>query len=155
MDRLPHRHLTTMTAQVDFAHLTAIGATRAGVRGIANVTGGRIEGERLRGRVIGGHDWYVTRADGTLAIDVRLTLETDDGATVLLFYQGHMLGSPDAMARFRRGELLAADEYRLEVTARFECGGEGYVWLNDVIAIGIGEQTAAGPIYHFFEIGRD
>ena len=80
MESLPHRHLTTLTLDVDFARITAVGTTPAGFRGIAPVSGGRFAGERVTGRVLPGHDWFVTRADGALAIDVRLTLETDDGA---------------------------------------------------------------------------
>jgi hypothetical protein len=57
------------------------------------------------------------------------------------------------MARFRRGQLLSPDEYSLAITARFECGMEAYAWLNNAIVVGIGEQTATGPIYRLFEIG--
>jgi hypothetical protein len=28
-----------------------------------------------------------------------------------------------------------------------------YGWLNNVIAVGTGEQTAAGPVYSILEIG--
>ena len=155
MDRLPHRHLTTLSLEVDFANLVGIGPIRAGTRGIATVTGGRFAGERLTGRVIGGQDWFMRREDASLSLDVRLTLATDDGATVYLGYTGQMLAAPEAMARFARGETLSADEYRLEATGAFECGVEQYRWLNDVIAVAVGEQTPAGPVYRFFEIGRD
>ena len=150
---LPHRHLTTLTLDVDFAGVVAIGATAAGHRGIAPVRGGRFEGPRLSGNVAPGHDWFVTRADGTLVIDVRLTLTTDDGATLYLSYQGTMRAAPEAMARFRKGERLAPEDYKLHVVARFECGDPRYAWLNDTIVVGIGEQTLAGPIYRLFDIG--
>ncbi len=152
MHSLPHRPLATLSLTVDFAAVVAIGATRAGHRGIAPVTGGRCEGERLKASVRPGHDWFVGRADG-LAIDVRLTLDSDDGATLYLTYTGAMRAAPDAMARFRRGELLAAAEYDLQVVARFECGDPRYAWLNDALVVGIGEQTPGGPVYHLFEIG--
>ena len=150
---LPHRQLTTLTLDVDFAGVVAIGATAAGHRGIAPVRGGRFEGPRLSGNVAPGHDWFVTRADGTLVIDVRLTLTTDDGATLYLSYQGTMRAAPEAMARFRKGERLAPEDYKLHVVARFECGDPRYAWLNDTIVVGIGEQTLAGPIYRLFDIG--
>ena len=155
MEHLPHRHLLTLSLEVDFANLVGIGATRAGTRGIATVTGGLFAGERLTGRVIGGQDWFVRRADTSLALDVRLTLQTDDGASIYLDYRGHMLAQPEAMARFARGEMLATNDYRLEAVGRFECGIARYSWLNDVIAVAVGEQTPAGPVYRFFEIGRD
>ena len=154
MDLLPHRHLATLRLEVDYAGILGIGAVREGLRGVANIMSGRFEGERLQGRVVGGHDWFVRRADGTLAIDVRLTLETDDGAAALLFYQGRMIGSPETMASFRRGALLVPADYSLSVVARWECGDPRYAWLNDLICVGIGEQTPTGPMYRIFEIGR-
>ena len=150
---LPYRHLTTLTLSVDFLAVTPIGATPAGHRGIAPVIGGRFDGERLRGTVLPGHDWFVTRPDGVLVIDVRLTLNTDDGATIYLNYGGRMVGQGDAMARFRKGEKLAAEDYSLTVTAKFECGDPRYAWLNDAIVVGVGAQQPTGPVYTMFEVG--
>lgn len=153
METLPHRHLTTLTLTVDFGSVVPIGAMPAGHRGIATVTGGRFEGQRLSGSVGLGHDWFVTRSDGVLVIDVRLTLTTDDGATIYLTYRGRMTGKGDALARFRKGEMLDAAEYALTVIATFECGDERYRWLNDAIVAGVGAQTPTGPIYTLFEVG--
>ena len=153
METLPHRHLITLTLDVDFAGVVRVGMTPAGHRGIAGVTGGRFDGERLKGTVRPGHDWFVTRPDGALVIDVRLLLDTDDGATIYLTYQGRMTGSDEVMTRFRKGEQLAPTDYSLAIVARFECGAPGYSWLNDVVAAGAGEQTPSGPIYTIFEIG--
>lgn len=155
MEQLPHRHLTTLTLDVDFAGVTPIGATPNGHRAIAPIKGGRFAGERLSGEVLpGGLDWFVVRGDGTLAIDVRLTLRTDDRVLAYLSYRGEMLGAPEAMARFREGEQLAADDYQLCMVARFECGDAHYRWLNQVLAVGIGEQRPDGAVYHIFEIGH-
>ncbi len=154
MESLPHRHLLTLSLTVDFAGVVAIGTTPAGHRGIAPVTGGAFTGERLSGGVAPGHDWFVTRADGALIIDVRLTLTTADGATIYLAYRGRMTGQGDAMARFRKGEVLDVGDYALTVIGSFECGDDRYRWLNDVVAVGVGDQTPAGPVYRFFEVGR-
>jgi hypothetical protein len=154
MESLPHRHLTTLTLDVDFAGVVPIGATPAGHRGIAPVIGGRFEGERLRGTALPGHDWFVTRADGALVIDVRLTLNTDDGATLYLSYQGRMIANAATMARFRKGEQLAPGDYDLTITAKFECGDPRYAWLNDAVVVGVGEHSPGGPIYTLFEVGR-
>ena len=152
MESLPHRHLTTLTLDVDFVGTVPIGPVAAGRRGIAPVRGGSFAGERLSGTVAPGHDWFVARANGDLVLDVRLTLTTGDGAMIYLNYTGLMRGRGDAMARFRKGETLAADDYALEVTGKFECGDPRYAWLNDALVVGVGEQHPTGPIYHFFEI---
>lgn len=155
MTQLQHRHLITLSLTVDFAGMLSIGQTPAGLRRIAPVTGGIFTGERLNGIVLpGGNDWLVNRPDGVMVIDVRLTLQTDDSALVYLTYQGRFLAQSDAaMARFAKGTPLEPHEYSLAMSAKFECGDEHYAWLNNVVAVGTGERTAAGPVYSIFEIG--
>lgn len=154
MDGLPHHLLTTLSLAVDFRSVVRIGETAAGHRGIVPITGGSFAGPRLNGDVLpGGSDWFVTRPDGSLAIDVRLTLRTQDGAHIYLSYAGYFLASPATMARFRAGEQLSHDEYALHAIARFECGDPRYAWLNDTLAVAVGEQTLAGPIYTISAIG--
>ena len=153
MTTLRHAPLTTLTLTVDFRGMTSIGQTPAGLRRIAPVTGGTFAGERLNGTVLGGADWVINRPDGVMVIDVRLTLKTHDDVLVYMTYQGRFLAQPETMARFARGAVLEPAEYSLAITARFECGDARYSWLNDVIAVGTGEQTATGPIYSLFSVG--
>lgn len=152
MTNLNYTHLLTMSLNVDFAGIIAIGQTPTGLRRIAPVTGGEFAGERLRGFVLPGADWVVNRPDGVMVIDVRLVLKTDDDANIYLTYQGRFLAEPEVMARFAKGALLSPQEYSLVMTAKFECGDDRYVWLNNVVAVGTGEQTAAGPVYSIFSI---
>lgn len=150
---LDHSHLFTLVLDVDFAGMVTIGTVPAGRRRIAPVTGGTFAGARLRGTVRPGADWVINRADGVMVIDVRLLLETDDGAPIYLTYQGRFLAAPEAMDRFGRGAQLAPHEYSLAVSARMECGDARYAWLNDAICVGTGTQHLAGPVYEFFVIG--
>ncbi len=153
MPELTHKHLFTLTLSVDFAAMISIGKTPAGRRRIAPVKGGTFSGERLSGNALPGADWVINRPDGAMIIDVRLTLQAQDGAMIYLTYQGRFLAAPEAMERFSKGALLDPSEYSLAVTARLECGDERYAWLNDCVCVGTGTQTATGPIYEFFEIG--
>jgi Protein of unknown function (DUF3237) len=153
MDNLTLLHLMTLTLDVDFRGLQRIGATPAGQRGVAQVTGGRFEGERLSGRVLGGADWFAHRDASVMTIDVRLTLEAEVGGLIYLAYQGRLLAAPEAMARFRKGEQLAANDYSLATTAKFETGHDGLRWLNDIVAVGIGEQLPTGPVYRIYQVG--
>lgn len=153
MRQLPSRHLTTLTLNVGFSAMTNIGQTPQGRRRIAPILGGSFEGERLSGLVQpGGADWVVNRPDGTMVIDVRITLVTHDGAPIYCAYQGLFRAEGEAMARFNRGEQLREDEYRLRTLTRLESGASAYAWLNDLLAIGVGRQTVNGPVYEIFEI---
>ena len=155
MKILPHRHLTTLSLDVDLAAIVTLGDTPAGHRLVAPVAGGVFAGERLSGTVLpGGADWVTRRADGNSIVDVRLTLLTDDGATIGLTYAGCFLGAAGTMQRFVAGQPLEASEYSLQTVAQFETGDARYAWLNDAIVIGVGEQTPAGPAYQLFQIDR-
>ena len=153
MQTLPSTHLTSLTLTVGFDAMTTIGKTPAGLRRIAPVTGGTFSGARLNGIVLGGDDWVINRPDGAMVVDVRLTLKTGDGVAIYLTYQGRFIAAPEVMARFARGAMLELSEYSLAIRATFECGDDRYAWLNNVIAVGRGEQTATGVIYHIFDIG--
>jgi hypothetical protein len=153
MKPLAHKHLITLTLDVDFRGMLVIGQTPAGLRRIAPVTGGLFSGERLSGTVLPGADWVINRPDGVMVIDVRLTLKTAEDVLIYLNYQGRFLADPEPLSRFAKGALLDPDDYSLALIAKFECGDERYAWLNNVVAVGTGEQTLAGPVYSIFEIG--
>ena len=68
-----------------------------GTRPDAEIASARFEGERFKASLLGTvrgrlGDHRTRRQD--LQIDVRLTLETDDGAVVLVHYQGRATRQP-------------------------------------------------------------
>ena len=70
-----------MTLHADLKEPVEIGTGPYGTRNIFEVTGGTFEGSRLRGTILpGGGDWLLIDAEGIGRLDVRATLETDDGA---------------------------------------------------------------------------
>src|SRR5438094_945808 len=66
--------------------------TPAGMRIIFEISDYRFEGERFAARQRGAAaaDWLVVGPEGTATLDVRATLETHDGALVLLRYSGRV-----------------------------------------------------------------
>ena len=66
-------------AEITLAPPQELGEAPHGRRRIIPITGGRVSGERLSGRVLpGGADWQVVRADGVAELDARYTIETGD-----------------------------------------------------------------------------
>jgi hypothetical protein len=128
--------------------------TPAGERRLVPVAGGSFEGSRLRGTILPGAaaDWALTRNDGVLVLDVRLTLEAEDGERFLMRYGGLRHGPAEAMARLARGEVVDPREYYFRTAVSFEAPMGKYDWLNKLIAIGVGERMKDGPRYSVFEI---
>jgi Protein of unknown function (DUF3237) len=131
-----------------------LGATPLGSRRIVPVSGGSFEGARLRGVVLphAGSDWLLQRADGSFQQDVRVTLQTDDEALIGMSYRGVRHASPEVSARLARGERVDPGEYYLRTAPFFETSAPRYAWLNDIVAIGIGERKPDGVVYQVFEV---
>ena len=128
-------------------------ATPGAARRIGVVTGGEFDGERLSGTVMdGGSDWQTLRADGTVQLDVRLILRTADDAHVAMRYRGVRHGAPEAIARMDRGELVDPSEIYFRSIVQFETAAPQYDWLNRVVAVGVGQRRADGPVYSVFEV---
>jgi Protein of unknown function (DUF3237) len=142
-----------MTLQVVVPPPQKLGAVPHGTRVIAPITSGTFEGPRLRGKVLpGGGDWTLLRADGVLELDLRITLETDDGALINMSSFGFRHGPADVLAALARGETVDPSKYYFRTTPRFETSAPAYAYLNRVIAIASADRRPGGPIYTIEEV---
>src|ERR1700757_2598799 len=108
-----------------------LGAVPHGTRVIAPIASGTFEGPRLRGRVLpGGCDWTLLRSDGVLELDLRLTLQTDDGAAIYMTSFGLRHGPPEVIAALAGGERVDPSTYYFRTTPRFATAHPKYAFLN-------------------------
>jgi hypothetical protein len=132
---------------------SVIGQTPGYDRRIGEISGGRFEGEKLRGKILtGGSDWQSLRADGTVTINVRLVMQTDDGELIGMTYLGMRHGPKEVLDRIGRGEKVNPTEYYMRVTPYFETASEKYGWLNRIVSVAYGHRMAGGAIYHVFQV---
>ena len=126
-----------MTLRLATATTEEIGSTPHGTLSIFPVIGGSFEGDRLRGKVLpGGGDWVTAKGDGTFEVDLRVTLETDDGALIHMTFSGVR---DDKNNYFRTLPL-------------FETAAPKYAFVNRLLAVGIGEIRPDGPVHAIEEI---
>ena len=151
-------HASLATRHIFRVHLTTppplqVGTTPGANRRILVITGGTFEGERLRGTVApGGSDWMTVRSDGSVAFNVRMLLETDDGALISLRHRGVRHGPLDILALVDRGEDVDPSLYYMRTTMLFETSAEKYNWLNDIVAVATGARIPSGPYYDVYEV---
>jgi len=105
-----------------------------------------VESASWKGRVSGsqlGHpsgDWAVVDPHGALNIDVRTTLETDDGALIYVRYEG-------------RSDYSKAGKSPMVIAPLFETNDPRYLWLNKIQAIGKGRATGMTElVYEIYEV---
>ena len=110
-----------------------------GTRTIVQIVGGRFEGPRVKATVqTPSGDWITNRADGSYRLDVRLTLKTDDGALILVTYNG--IGHTTAAGASLRAAPL------------FETGDSRYAWLTRLQAVAVGERVGTNLTYDIYAL---
>ena len=131
-----------------------IGAGPFGSRQIFDVTGGAFAGPRLRGKILpSGGDWLLVGADGIGRLDVRATLETDDGALIYVAYFGVLhMNEKVAQAVAANGSTEYGETYFF-TQPRFETGDPRYAWLNGIVAIGQGKIAPGRVDYQVYQVG--
>ena len=115
-----------------------IGRGPIGTRMYYEVTGGEIIGDRLRGRLLGGGEWALIGPDGFLRIDVRLEVETHDGAYLYIQYTGLLELNAAVQSALASGAGTDYGEQYFFTNPRIETGDERYAWVNKTFFIGEG-----------------
>ncbi len=106
---------------------------------IGEVTGAVIEGERVKGTMLGhaAADWLKVSPEGYGTLDVKITYQTDDGAIIHATYSGR----------------LQFDTMAVYAAPLFHTGDERYLWLNRIQAVARGTFQPDGTlVYEMYEL---
>ena len=143
---------TKLTAEIRLEHIFSywgtlappeiVGPVPEGIRANFYVTAGEISGPKLKGRLrpVGG-DWVLIRTDGVGVLDVRATMELDDGALVYTTYGGVVDLGSNGYERFLKGDLPA--RAALRIVPRYHTAHPDYLWLNRLQCVGVGDVDMA------------
>lgn len=151
---LPLQQVYAFTAVVKVAPLISMGKVPLGERRFVPIIGGSVTGPLLTARVLeGSGDWQVLRADGTISLEARYMLETDDGVRIAVLNRGMRVASPAVTLRMTRGEAVDPAEYYFRTAAEFEAPvGSRYEWLNKSLFVGVAERNSDAAIVHFYQV---
>lgn len=121
----------------ELAEPIAVSSGPSGSRTIGEVVGARFEGERLKASLKGrtAADWAFVEPTDRVLVDARLTLETDDGATIFVSHLGRM----DAQTG-----VVFSSMY-------FETGDDRYAWLTRVLGVAKGAYRGDSLHYEVYE----
>lgn len=116
-----------------------VGTSPAGTRVIVELINGRFEG-RLNGTLRGrsGGDWILVGPDRTGLLDVRLVVETDDGALVYLQSLGRIDLTP------------GTDQPAAILATTFETASVEHAWLNRAVALTRADATGTELRYTIY-----
>ncbi|MBD3648724.1 MAG: DUF3237 domain-containing protein [Pseudomonadales bacterium] len=142
-----------MTMHADLKDPVAVGEGYHVNRAIYDVTGGWFEGDRLRGKVLpSGGDWIILDSDGAGHLDVRATLQTDDGANIYVQYYGVIVLNDKVSEALAAGDAPEFGDTYFVTQPRFETGDPRYTWLNRLMAVSEGRPLPGAVEYKVYEI---
>lgn len=128
------------------AEFIVFGKGGKGIRCMVPVKGGSIEGPKIKATLRFGADWALIRDDSAFIADVRMVLETDDGALIHMEYDGILAMSEAETEKALQGEFPPVAW--AHTTLWFETGYENYLWLNKIRAAAIGKLVSEkGDLY--------
>ena len=125
---LETRYAFTITAEI--GAVTSAGEIGTGVRRIIPITGGKVTGEGISGKVCPfGADFQIIRPNELIELEARYAFETDDGAVVYVENRGMRFGPVELLEKLKRGEPVDPKLIYFRTVPRFETGSEKYRWL--------------------------
>ena len=134
-------YLCTVNIQLD-ASPVIIGVTPEGIRVNWSASEGVATGPKLNARLLpGASDWMTIRKDGVGIIDIRATLETYDGALILVNELGVCDFGEKGYQNFLDKNWPSTPSIRS--APRFLTGHPNYLWLNRLQGLGVGEVHMA------------
>jgi Protein of unknown function (DUF3237) len=133
----------TPTVSVETEYLATVEAPlepaqSAGSRLIVNVpAGGTVRGPKINGTIVSpSGDWLIVMPDGSVRLDVRATIKTDDGEIILVTYSGAIASSKEVNDRLANGEVITSKDEYFITAPQFTTGSKKYDWLNHIQAVG-------------------
>ena len=130
--------MATLTAQL--GDQIVVGEGPRGSRVVIDVPSVSLVGDKINASLAtqDAADWLTLSENGQLgALDVRMTLRTDDDAFIYVEYQGR--------ANMEAGIIATAPT--------FQTSHEKYLWLNRIQAVAAGQLDSSGKlVYNLYEV---
>jgi hypothetical protein len=121
---------------IETGSANVLGADRV----VVPVSGGTFEGPTLKGTIVSpGGDWIVCRPDGSMALDVRLVLQTDDAQKISMTWRG-ISYTPPGGTQYAR------------ILPLFETGAAKYDYMNHLVAVGVNRPMPGKVAYRIYRI---
>jgi hypothetical protein len=127
--------------RADLGEIVELGATPYGGRRMIPILGGRVEGPKLKGRILpGGADWQIILGNGVADIQARYAIESDAGGRVVVKSDGMRHGPREVLEAIARGEKVDPSRYYFRTVMRFEAADPALAWMDKIIALARGER---------------
>ncbi|RYH20623.1 MAG: DUF3237 domain-containing protein [Alcaligenaceae bacterium] len=127
------------------------GQTPSGHLRIGALSGGSIDGPRIKASILEASDYPIIRSDNVAVPDCKAVLRTDDDELVFMSYTG-CIGPWTEFLAARQGKPYDADAIDWKILLSFQTSSSKYDWLNRTMAVGRGEFAEGGFRYQVYAL---
>lgn len=148
----PLRHV--FTADVEVADPVTVGSTGEGVRRVIPITGGRVYGDGVAGKVLPcGADFQLIVGETVAYLEAKYLLDLDDGSRLYVDNRAIRSGSAQDSAALARGERVDPDRIYFRCAPRLAADVDGpWAWVNERVFVGTGRREPRGVTIDFFAV---
>ena len=115
-----------------------VGEADGGRRRFIAITGGTVDGPRLRGTVLaGGGDWQTIVPGGLTRVEARYFLKADDGTVI---------------ERLAKGEVVDPSLYYFRTTPAFKVKDGPHAWLQRAVFVARGIRNPDSVVIDYYMV---
>ena len=140
-------------ARVDIGPSEHIGNGAGDELEFTPITGGTVDGPRLRGTVVpGGGDWSVRRGPNTYELDARYLIRAEDGALIDIVNRGFYRAAPEVLALVEAGAAVDPKDVYFRTSPVFRTDAPAHRRLAETVFVGLARDEAGQVCIRFFEV---
>ena len=131
-----------------------VGSGAGDVLDFTPITGGTVDGPRLRGVLVpGGGDWSIRRGPTVYELDARYLIRAEDGALIDIVNHGYYrTATAEAMERAEAGADVDPSEVYFRTSPVFRTDAPQHRWLAETVFIGLARDEAGQVCIRFYEV---
>jgi Protein of unknown function (DUF3237) len=141
------------SADVKVAPPVELGAIDGGRRRFIAITGGTVDGPRLKGEVLAsGGDWQTIMPGGLTRLEAKYFIRAADGTVIEVTNIGVRTAAPEVIDKLARGEPVDPSLYYFRTSPSFKVAAGSHQWLERTLFVARGIRRPDRVIVDFYEV---
>jgi hypothetical protein len=124
----------------------------AGMRRVAPVLGGSLQGSGLSGKILPGADYQIIHPDLLTEIDAHYVVQLESGELLYITNRGVRHGPTEVLQKLAAGEKVDQSQIYFRTVVTIETAVPALQWMNRTIFVGKGERLPNQAVIHVFRV---
>jgi len=124
----------------------------AGLRRVAPVMGGSLQGPGMSGKILPGADYQIIHPDLLTEIDAHYVVQLESGELLYITNRGVRHGPTEVLQKLAAGEKVDQSQIYFRTVVTVETAVPALQWMNRTIFVAKGERLPNQAVIHVFRV---